>query len=277
MYNYKEIQPFVKWAGGKRQLLEEIKKRMPQNYNTYYEPFLGGGAVLLELQPKKAVVGDINSSLINVYKIIREHPTQIIEYLSALDANETNKEIYYSMRELYNEKIKNNEYDIEQASLFIFLNKRCFNGLYRVNSKGFFNVPYNDKKFVNSFSEANIINISEYLKKIKIINNDFEIILKNASKDDFIFLDSPYAPLNPKSFESYTKEGFSLEDHIRLSKVFKKLDDKGCHIMLTNHNTKLIRELYNGYNIDTINVKRMINSDASKRKGEEVIITNYDR
>ena len=162
------------------------------------------------------------------------------------------------------------------AAIFIFLNKHCFNGLYRVNAKGLFNVPYNNSK-KDSIDEEVILEVSKYLKNITICLGDFEDACKSAKEGDFIFLDSPYAPLNPSSFESYTKEGFDMESHVRLSKLFDNLTQKGCYCMLTNHNTEFINDLYGnkGYKMDVVSVKRMINSDASKRTGEEIIICNY--
>ncbi|MBQ3600019.1 MAG: DNA adenine methylase [Lachnospiraceae bacterium] len=272
------IAPFVKWAGGKRQLLSQIKERMPKKYNDYYEPFVGGGAVIFELLPTNALINDINRALINAYRIICNEPQQFIEAVKNLDENmwEDGKLYYYSIRERYNDKLMKEEYDVELAALFVFINKHCFNGLYRVNGRGLFNVPYNNSRRI-SVDEATIIKTSKYLKGVTILEGDFQEACKNAKKNDFVFIDSPYAPLNPASFESYTKEGFDLESHKRLARLFDDLTDRGCYCMLTNHNTDLINELYGnkGYRMDVVNVKRMINSDASKRTGEEVIICNY--
>ena len=274
----KKIVPFLKWAGGKRQLLDRISERMPQNYNNYYEPFIGGGAVLFGLQPERALINDINESLINTYRIIATNPQTLIECVKELDSKigEDGKKYYYDLREHYNDKLMKKEFDVELASLFIFINKHCFNGLYRVNGKGLFNVPYNNSKR-ESIDEESIVEVSAYLKDVTILAGDFEVACQGAGNGDFVFLDSPYAPLNPTSFESYTKEGFDIESHKRLAKVFDELTDKGCYCMLTNHNTDFINSLYGnkGYKIDVVSVKRMINSDASKRIGEEVIICNY--
>lgn len=272
------LKPFVKWAGGKRQLLGEILERIPRTYDNYIEPFLGGGAVLFALQPKRALINDINASLIHTYKIIASDPQQFINKIKELDSRivEGGKEYYYLIRDLYNSKLMREEFDLELAALFVFLNKHCFNGLYRVNAKGLFNVPYNNGKKA-SIDEEVILEVSKYLKKLTICLGDFEDACKDAKEGDFIFLDSPYAPLNPSSFESYTKEGFDMESHVRLSKLFDNLTQKGCYCMLTNHNTEFINDLYGnkGYRMDVVSVKRMINSDASKRTGEEIIICNY--
>lgn len=272
------IAPFVKWAGGKRQLIPQIRERMPEKYNDYYEPFVGGGAVIFDLLPANALINDINKALINTYRTICNESDAFLKEVNRLDNDmwEDGKKYYYTIREHYNDKLMRSEYDVELAALFVFINKHCFNGLYRVNGKGLFNVPYNNSRRV-SVDENVIIATSEYLRGVTIIDGDFEQACKNAKKGDFVFIDSPYAPLNPTSFESYTKEGFDIESHKRLAKLYDELTARGCYCMLTNHNTELINELYGNkdYKIDVVSVKRMINSDASNRVGEEVIICNY--
>ena len=272
------VAPFVKWAGGKRQLITQIRERMPEKYNDYYEPFIGGGAVIFDLLPANDMINDINKDLINTYRTICNEPDAFLKEVNRLDNDmwEDGKKYYYSIREHYNDKLMRSEYDVELAALFVFINKHCFNGLYRVNGKGLFNVPYNNSRRV-SVDEDVIIATSEYLRGVTIIDGDFEQACKNAKKGDFVFIDSPYAPLNPTSFESYTKEGFDIESHKRLAKLYDELTARGCYCMLTNHNTELINELYGNkdYKIDVVSVKRMINSDASNRVGEEVIICNY--
>ena len=272
------VAPFVKWAGGKRQLLPQIKERMPEKYNNYFEPFVGGGAVIFELLPKSAVINDINKALINVYQMIRKYPQRFLQEINRLDREmwEDGKEYYYSLREHYNDKLMRDEFDVELAALFVFINKHCFNGLYRVNGKGLFNVPYNNSRS-SSVNEKVIVETAKFLKDVTIISGDFEEACTKATKGDFVFFDSPYAPLNPTSFESYTKEGFDIESHKRLAKLYDELTARGCYCMLTNHNTELINELYGnkGYRIDVVSVKRSINSDATNRVGEEVIICNY--
>ena len=272
------VAPFVKWAGGKRQLIPQIRERMPEKYNDYYEPFVGGGAVIFALLPANALINDINKALINTYRTICNESDAFLKEVNRLDNDiwEDGKKYYYSIREHYNDKLMRSEYDVELAALFVFINKHCFNGLYRVNGKGLFNVPYNNSRRV-SVDEDVIIATSEYLRGVTIIDGDFEQACKNAKKGDFVFIDSPYAPLNPTSFESYTKEGFDIESHKRLAKLYDELTARGCYCMLTNHNTELINELYGNkdYKIDVVSVKRMINSDASNRVGEEVIICNY--
>jgi DNA adenine methylase len=271
-----KIQPVIKWVGGKRQLLDKIKKRLPEKYNHYYEPFAGGLAVLLELQPEKATINDINSELINLYKTIKNHPKKFLKELDKLDKVDCNKDFYIETRKKYNNKIAKKQHDIELAALFVWLNKHCFNGLYRVNKKGEFNVPYNNKDGVSvSASKENVLEMSKYFQNVEILNGDFEKCVESAKEGDFIFFDSPYAPINATSFDDYAKEGFEEKDHRRLAKLFKELANKGCYCMLTNHNTPLIRELYKDYTIDVVEVKRMVNRNANERTGTEVIIRNY--
>lgn len=195
------IAPFVKWAGGKRQLLPQIKERMPEQYNNYYEPFVGGGAVTFELLPANALINDINKALINTYKQIQNAPEAFLKAVKKLDEEmwEDGKEYYYSLREHYNDKLMKAEFDVELAALFVFINKHCFNGLYRVNGKGLFNVPYNNSRRA-SVDEKIIMKTSEYLKGVTIIDGDFEIACRDAKKGDFVFIDSPYAPLRSNFF-----------------------------------------------------------------------------
>ena len=272
------LTPFVKWAGGKRQLLSQIRERLPETYNNYYEPFVGGGAVIFDLLPANALINDINRALINAYRQICDSPEEFLTAVNNLDAKmwEDGKGYYYFLRQRYNDKLMREEYDVELAALLVFINKHCFNGLYRVNGQGLFNVPYNNSRRKSIDQEA-IAAASKYLKGVRITDGDFEAALKEATRGDFVFIDSPYAPLNPTSFESYTKEGFDIESHRRLAGVYDELTARGCLCMLTNHNTDLINQLYGnkGYKIDVVSVKRMINSDASNRVGEEVIICNY--
>ena len=269
-------EPFVKWAGGKRQLLDRIIPKMPKKINRYYEPFLGGGAVFLANDFTFATINDVNEELINAYRQIRDCPAEVIKSLNELDNLVVNgeKDFYYKVRVDYNNKMLSRCFDVEMAALFIFINKHCFNGLYRVNSKGLFNVPYNNS-IKASFNSDNIFEVSEKLSNVEILCGDFELACEKCNSGDFVFFDSPYAPLNATSFEDYTKEGFSKEDHIRLSNLYKRLTQKGVYCMLTNHNTPLVRELYKEFGIEVVDVNRFINSNGSKRKGQEVIITNY--
>jgi DNA adenine methylase len=276
MRRQKMAEPFVKWVGGKRQLLDRIITRLPENIGHYYEPFLGGGAVFLELGFPNSTINDINEALINTYKQIRDFPNEVMAVLSELDGKIAveGKDFYYSTREQFNKKLLESSFDVEMAGLFIFINKHCFNGLYRVNGKGLFNVPYNNSTRC-SFNRNHILEASQALKGAEILCGDFERVCDGCMEGDFVFFDSPYVPLNVTSFENYTKEGFSKENHIRLANLYKKLSSKRVRCMLTNHNAPLVNELYKDFKIEVVDVKRFINSDASNRVGQEVIITNY--
>lgn len=274
-----KIRPFVKWAGGKRQIIDELNKYAPKKFNKYYEPFIGGGAFLFELEPKYAVINDYNEELINVYNCIKDK-NKYKKILNLLDVYELkhSKEFYYEIRNIDRDKTLYNKLtDVEKCVRTIYLNKSCFNGLYRVNRKNEFNVPFNQKEKVNTYDKDNIELISLYLRNnnITILNGDFEDAVESASEKDFIYFDPPYDS-DTDTFTSYTNNGFTKDDQIRLSEVFKKLDKKGCYVMLSNHNTTLINELYKDYNIHVIMAKRNINSNG-KGRGiiEEVIITNY--
>ncbi len=273
------ISPVLKWAGGKRQLIKEIEKRLPKEINAYYEPFMGGGAVVMHLQPKNAIISDVSDELINVYKEIENNPLELIENLNKLEEKHSKnpEEHYYDIRALDRTDEYTNLDNSFKAARTIYLNKTCFNGLYRVNKKGYFNVPFNKKETINTYDKENLMNLSKYLnmKDVELICSDFEEVCKNAKKGDFLFLDPPYDVLKTDTFDSYTKDGFGVEGQKRLANLFKELDKRGCYLMLTNHNTELINELYKDYNIDVVSVKRMINSDAKNRKGEETIIYNY--
>jgi DNA adenine methylase len=273
-----EMKPIIKWVGGKTQLLGHIHELMPPKWNKYFEPFCGGAALLLNLAPEKAFANDINPELINLYLQIREQVEDVINFLKHLDAAHESatdpKEFYYSVREGFNKNLNTNT--PEQAARLIYLNKHCFNGLYRVNSKGYFNVPFNGKLTGSSFDEGHLRAVSKQIHSVEFSLGDFEQSLVNAESEDFVFFDSPYAALTPTSFTDYTKEGFSYDDHVRLAKVFRELSNKGVYCMLTNHDTELIRDLYKDYNIREVDVSRSINSKGNNRKGKELIITNYD-
>lgn len=274
------LSPFVKWAGGKTQLLKPLLDRMPKQFNTYFEPFVGGGALFLAVQPQSAVINDVNQQLINVYKQIKDSPEKVISAINVLDSVPCDKTRYMEIRQDFNNKILAQEFDSYTAALMIWLNKHCFNGLYRVNSKGLFNVPYNNKSTGSSIDEQNIRDMSRYFRNItlEIIQGDFEKACQKVAQNDFVYFDSPYVPVSDTAnFTSYTKQGFSVDDHKRLATLFKKLDSVGAKIMLSNHNVPLVHELYSDYYIEVFNVRRAINSNATKRQGEEVIITNYGK
>ena len=264
-------KPVIKWAGGKTQLLNNILPLIPE-YKTYYEPFFGGGALFFSLEPKKAVINDFNKQLTNIYISIKERPSELKKALEELEKNHVNSNDYFfAKRKEFNKCIQNEEYSIHSAALFIYLNKAGFNGLYRLNSKGLLNTPSGKKEKVNLFDRDNFDAVSKALKNVKILSYDFEEACKGAREGDFVFFDSPYY----NTFDTYQAGGFSKDDHIRLSKLFKRLSKKGVKCLLTNSNEEFIKDLYNGFDIQVVPVKRMINCDGKKRTGEEVIIKNF--
>jgi len=272
-------KPFVKWAGGKRQIIDKLKKYVPDEFDTYYEPFVGGGALLFELSPKKAVINDSNKELMNVYNVLCDEDkfNKMCRLLNNYEVNHS-EEFFYQIRNKDRSKSSFNRLsDYTRAARTIYLNKACFNGLYRVNSKNEFNVPFGKKTKVNTYEGNNLITVSNYLtmNDIKILNCDFEEAVKDAKKGDFIYFDPPYDS-DTNTFNSYTEDGFGKNEQRRLFEVYKELSDRGCYVMLSNHNTILINELYKDYNINVIEAKRNINANGKKRgKVEEVIITNY--
>jgi len=272
-------KPFVKWAGGKRQIMDKLMKYVPYEFDTYYEPFVGGGALLFELSPKKAVINDSNKELMNVYEVLcnEEKFKKLCSTLNSYERDHS-EEFYYELRNKdRNKNAFNRLSDYTRAARTIYLNKACFNGLYRVNSKNEFNVPFGKKVKVNTYEGSNLITVSNYLtmNDIELQCVDFEEAVSTAKKGDFVYFDPPYDS-ETSTFNSYTEEGFGKEEQRRLARVFKELDEKGVYVMLSNHNTTLINELYKDYNIHVIEAKRNINSNGNKRgKVEEVIITNY--
>ena len=272
-------KPFVKWAGGKRQIIDKLKKYVPEEFNTYYEPFIGGGALLFELSPKRAVINDSNEELMNVYRCLCDEDKfkKMCNVLNGYE-KEHSEEFYYEIRNKDRNKSSYNRLsDYTRAARTIYLNKACFNGLYRVNRKNEFNVPFGKKTKVNTYEGGNLITVSNYLtmNDVTILSVDFEESLKGASKGDFVYFDPPYDSDNG-TFTSYTEDGFGKEEQKRLAKVFKELDERGVYVMLSNHNTSLVNDLYKNFNIHVIDAKRNINSNGKKRgKVKEVIITNY--
>ena len=275
------MHPFVKWAGGKTQLLDRIHELMPKEYNHYYEPFIGGGALLFSVAPKDFTINDFNSELIQAYKCFTndEDFKKLVERLNYHQEHHSD-EHYYEVREMDKDLNFLMLPIYERAARMIYLNKSCFNGLYRVNSKGFFNVPSGKKKKVVCYEEENLEEIRRFFSasKFEILNGDFQDAVKNAKKGDFVYFDPPYDTWEDKdSFTSYAKNPFGKEEQKRLADVYKGLSEKGVFVMLSNHNTEYIRELFKDFHIHVVEAKRMINSKASGRGNvEEVIITNYE-
>ena len=262
---------------GKRQLLPIILENyIPRNFETYYEVFLGGGAMLCALQPSKAVINDSNQELINCYQVIRDSLELLIEHL-AIHKNEP--DYYYQIRAWDRKRDYHAKSCIERASRIIYLNKTCYNGLYRVNNQGQFNVPFGRYKNPSFYDKLSIQSLSHYLNQaeIEILNMDFEEAVSSAKKNDFIYLDPPYDPVSETaSFTAYAMKGFNRDEQVRLKQTVDRLDKKGCKILLSNASTDFVKNLYSNYKIVAIPATRMINSQSQKRgKIEELLIMNY--
>jgi len=273
-------KPFVKWVGGKRQLLSQFKnlnlyppEGFDPNKNTYFEPFVGGGAVFFDLLPQKAVLSDLNKELVTTYLVIKNNVDNLI---SSLKKHKTDKDYFLKVRAQNPNELD----DVAVASRFIFLNRTCFNGLYRVNSKGGFNVPYG--KYSNPLicDESNLKKVSEVLQDVEIKHQDYKSVLKKTKKGDFVYLDPPYYPVSKTaSFTSYTAEGFLDKEQIELRDTVLELHKRGCFVMLSNSDTPFINKIYSGQKglrINKVEAGRAINSKGSGRgKITEVLITNY--
>ena len=272
------VPVFVKWAGGKKQLLEQLKPLFPKEIERYFEPFVGGGAVaffiIKNYKPKEILISDTNEELINAYNVIKNNVDELVVVLNKYKSNHS-KENYYKTR-AENPIVLS---DVSRAGRFIYLNKTCFNGLYRVNSKGQFNVPIGSYKNPSIVMEKNLREISSLLKNVKIKVMSFENILKYAKKDDFVYFDPPYYPLSKtSSFTTYTKDKFLEKEQEKLAEVFKELDRVGCKVMLSNSDTDFIKNLYKNYDTRFVKATRMINRDAKGRgKINEIVVVNYKR
>lgn len=274
----KLVAPVLKWVGGKRQLLPDISPLLPKSIKSYCEPFVGGGAVLLDLQPKKAIVNDINSDLILVYKVIKDNVDELISLLGKYPNEE---EFYYNLRNIDREQDKYASLsDVQKAARVLYLNKTCYNGLYRVNNAGEFNSPFGRYKNPNIVNEPVLRAVSLYFNAAEITFSsvDFSEVLGNIKKGTFVYLDPPYDPLSDtSSFTGYSRGGFSREQQIQLRECCDSLNDRGIKFMLSNSATEFIKDQYANYHIKTVQAKRAINSIASKRGDvDEVIITNYE-
>lgn len=269
-----ETYPIVKWVGGKRQLMFELLKNMPKSYNRYFEPFIGGGALFFELQPQNGYISDMNKELINLYTVVRDDVYALID---DLNKHEVSKEYFLKIRNLDRSEKYNSLSDVKKASRFIYLNRTCFNGMYRVNSQGQFNVPFGNYKNPRIVDTENLINCSKLLKNTEICCADFSEILNKAQKGDFVYFDPPYVPLNEtSSFTSYTKDGFDLDMQFKLRDICDELDSMGVMFMLSNSDTKLVNELYSNYEIKKVFASRAINANPNGRgKITEVLVRNY--
>jgi len=278
----KKYQPFIKWVGGKRGLLEQIIPLLPKSFDSYHEPFLGGGALFFELysrgylKEKKVFLSDINSELINVYQVVKEKPEKLIENLKRYKKNHS-KEFYYEIRALDRKDDFNDLSSLERATRFIYLNKTCFNGLYRVNKKGYFNTPIGSYKNPKIVDEETILNASEALQNATILNQSFNKVVDYAKKSDLIYFDPPYYPLtDTANFTSYDSNCFLEDEQEELFKVFKELDNKGAFVAHSNSDTEFIKKLYKEYDINIVYANRFINSKSNGRgKITEVLVRNY--
>lgn len=274
------IKPYLKWAGGKRQLLAEIKKHFPRNINnyTYYEPFVGAGAVFFSLRPEKAVINDLNSQLILTYRAVKEN---VEELIALLGGHKNERGYYYALRNLDREAgAFNGLTDTEKAARLIFLNKTCFNGLYRVNSRGFFNVPYGKYRNPAICEESLLRQISHYLNAhaIIILNGDFESAVSGADKNSFVYFDPPYHSPDKANFTGYQADGFGEEEQRRLRDLMVTMTRRGVKCLLSNADTEYIRRLYHYgfFDIVSVQAKRSINADSTGRgKVSEVLIKNW--
>jgi DNA adenine methylase len=278
----KLVKPFLKWAGGKRQLVPVIRENhLPKNYNpnrhTYYEPFVGGGALLFALQPKKAVINDCNAELMNCYKVVRDSLDELID---DLNSHRNEKNYYYAVRSWDRDKSFENKTSVERASRIIFLNKTCYNGLFRVNSKGQFNVPFGRYKKPNILEEAVLKAVSQYLNtnQIELLNLDFKDAVQGADKGDFIYFDPPYDPISDSaSFTGYDVNKFNRDEQRRLKETVDELNRRGCKFLLSNAYTDFIVDLYRDYNQTRVSAIRAINSNPSKRgRVDEILVKNYE-
>jgi DNA adenine methylase len=280
------VKPLIKWAGGKRQIASELHSRFPINWNsgTYIEPFIGGGAIYLHIAPANSIIADANQRLIGFYQHVKNEPDKLFEGIQAASETfnalasrglEEKKTQYISFRTDFN---NSEPLSIESAILLFILNKLCFNGLYRENSKGGFNVPFGQKETMPILLKEDLDSLSGALKDTLILNSDFEDTISYANPGDFVYLDPPYIPLNEApSFTSYHSTGFGQEDQKRIAEAMLTLKEFGINAMCSNSETELTREIYIGLNISTIQAPRMVSAKASGRGSiAEVVITNYE-
>lgn len=273
------VSPFLKWVGGKRQIMPSIINLLPKNIKdlNYVEPFIGGGAVLFHLQPKNAIINDFNEELINVYRVIKEN---LVDLVKDLKKHENNADYFYKIRGLDRTELFKDLTSVERASRVIFLNKTCFNGLYRVNNAGEFNAPFGRYKNPNIINEPTLKAVSKYLNSNKIIlkSGDYAAVLNNIENNSFIYLDPPYHPLSVSSnFTGYIQGGWGNDDQIRLRETCDLLNSRGIKFLLSNSSAPFIIEEYKNYNITIVKANRAINSNGSGRgEVDEVLIRNYE-
>lgn len=273
------VAPFLKWVGGKRQIIPVIKDYLPKDLSslTYCEPFVGGGALLFYLQPKNAIINDYNTELINVYRVIKEH---VDELIVSLKQHKNESTYFYNIRAIDRDPLFYNLSDIEKASRIIYLNKTCFNGLYRVNNSGEFNSPFGYYKNPNIINEPTLRAVSRYLNSanIKICDGDYTNILENLTTKSFVYLDPPYYPISETAnFTGYVQGGWTKEHQKRLKNACDQLTQRNIKFLLSNSSADFIKELYSEYTINIVKANRNINSDGDKRgQIDELLIKNYE-
>jgi DNA adenine methylase len=268
--NAGKATPFLKWAGGKSELLPEIEKRLPRSFSTYWEPFIGGGALYFRLSPASAVISDGNEELVNCYQVVRDEVEGLI---AALRKHSNNKEHFLRTRRMQPWQLE----PVDRAARLIYLNKTCYNGLYRVNQRGEFNVPFGRYENPRICDENGLRECSRVLREADVVCRDFRHLLYKAKPGDFVYFDPPYSPISKtSSFRAYSESPFDQREQKALRQVFNALDDRGCHVMLSNSDTEYTRKLYHKFNVEAVQASRAINSRADKRgKVSELIITNY--
>lgn len=274
--------PFLKWAGGKSKLIKLYEPFLPHNFQAYYEPFVGGGALFFYLYNTKTLAGaylnDSNKELINLYKCLRDNPEELLEELATYEAHKLHKEYYYQVRNLDRDPLTYNQLTpVQRAARVLYLNKTCYNGLYRVNKKNQFNVPFGNYKNPTIRDAANLRAVSRALQLTTLTCQDFQQAVSTAGPGDFIYFDPPYYPVSTTSFfTSYTETSFSARDQQRLAQTFRALDRRGCLVMLSNSCMEPVLELYRGYRIERLMARRDINSRGNGRGlVPEIIVTNY--
>ena len=277
--NNKLVTPFLKWVGGKRQIMPSIVELMPKNIGSYnyVEPFIGGGAVLFHLQPKNAIINDFNTELINVYNVVKNN---LDELIADLKKHLNTAEYFYELRGLDRTIEFNQLTPVQKASRIIYLNKTCFNGLYRVNNAGEFNAPFGRYKNPNIVNEPTLKAVSKFLNSnnVTINNGDYSDVLKQTDEKSFVYLDPPYHPISESSnFTGYIQGGWNMYDQIELRKACDELNAKGVKFLLSNSSTDFIKEQYKNYKISVVKANRAINSDATNRgEVDELLIRNYE-
>ena len=267
-------QPVLRWVGGKARLATQLRKFIPEigDGNKYYEPFLGAGSVFFSLRPARAVIGDLNDALISCYKQIKDRPDLVWRYLSELSRRDSDAD-YYQARAAFNALNDTPR----KAALFVYLNRTCFNGIWRVSRAGKFNVPYGRRRRTLFPSRQTLFAVGRTLKKARLISADFETILRTARCGDFVYLDPPYPPLNGTAFFThYTKTRFNGDDQERVSTVFRDLDQRGCRVLVSNADMSSIRELYRGYAIRSFDNTRYVAAHGRRYNVRDLLIANYE-